>query len=44
MCDKVGPRDEKGAIRSSDRTTVPRVSTAPTVMAAGEMPGEVTLP
>src|SRR3990170_2716423 len=41
---RVGPRELYGAIASSQRSTVPFVSTAPTVMAAGELPGEVMPP
>ena len=40
----VGPRELYGATRSSDRVRVPAVSMAPTVMANGELPGEVMPP
>jgi hypothetical protein len=37
----VGPRELKGATSSSDRVTVFFVSTAPTEIADGALPGEV---
>ena len=40
----VGPRELQGARVSSPWRTVPLARTAPTVMAKGELPGEVTLP
>src|SRR5687768_13046872 len=44
MSNRVGPRELYGATTSSDRSRVPLVSTAPTVSAAGEFPGEVIPP
>ena len=38
---QLGPRELNGATWSSDRTGVPCVSRAPTVMADGALPGEV---
>ncbi len=40
----VGPRELKSATTSSERNAVPLVSTAPTVMTAGSLAGERTLP
>ena len=40
----VGPRELYGASLSSDVSTVPFVSIAPTVIANGELPGDVTPP
>src|SRR6266852_314709 len=41
---RVGPRELYDVIVSSDRTTVPCVFNAPTVMASGEFPGDVIPP
>ena len=40
----VGPRELYGAIVSSDVSALPFASIAPTVIAYGELPGEVTPP
>ena len=44
MSNRAGPRELYSATVSSDRPTVPHVFSAPTVMANGELPGDVMPP